>query len=149
MDCSFFPALGRSYDANFDVEGGDEGLQRFGHDCGGEFGIDGFHEFGVFLLFVSEGVGVDVYVFLFGVVKHFVAFDFGHEFLRFLLQTCEDGSGSRLLAATEDSHVEGTALRQRGEIDLLLFLFGTHRISYIYRLGQRYNPQLMAMIGEE
>lgn len=75
-DCFSFPESTTSYYPGFDVESCDEWLYGFGYDCGGEFGVDSFHKFRIFFLFVSESAGVHIDVFLFGVVEHLVFVDF-------------------------------------------------------------------------
>ena len=65
-------------------------------------------------------------------VEDLTSFDFEHEFLSLFLDSFGDGIRSCFLAFDEDNGVERLALGQSGQVDLFLFLFGRHPISYIY-----------------
>lgn len=66
-------------------------------------------------------------------VEHLTFLEPADELLAFLLQSLEEGCSSGLLASAEDDGVEGFALGEGGEVDLLFFLLGAHRccLSYI------------------
>jgi hypothetical protein len=87
-------------------------------------------------LLIVQGVRIDVNVFFFRMIEDLLSWEFGKEGFVISKNFGQDLVSSLLFALTQNDSVGRNTLRESGQINFLLFLFGWHRssaLSYIIR----------------